>query len=215
MKPLKYFTLIVLLFLILPWAQAQRMNLYSFDNLSGIAGVINNPANVADARHKLNVHIIGIDAFATNNYINVKTPYGIFKSLTGNIDTQYIDKNGVPLFLNEYINEKLNGNKKFVNVQFATILPSVMWTGKDRQGFAFNWQLRANAHVSGIDEAILKIFQEDFDTTSPDYVPFQNQLRYIGLPGTQKRMGAGVNSWIEYNFTYGRVLVRYDPDVCV
>jgi hypothetical protein len=211
LKSLKYFILLIVTISIHPSAKAQRMNLYSFDNLSGIAGVINNPANVADSRHRLNVHILGIDAFATNNYVNVQTPYGILKSLTGNIDTQYIDKNGVPLFLNEYINEKLNGNKKFVNVQFATILPSVMWTGKDRQGFAFNWQIRANAHLSGLDESILKIFQEDFDTTSPDYVPFQNQLRYIGLPGTQKRMGAGVNSWIEYNFSYGRVIYEDGP----
>lgn len=190
---------------------AQRMSTYSFDNLSGIAGVINNPANVADNRYKRNIHIAGLDVFANNNYINVKTPYGQIKSLIGNIDTQYIDKNGVPLFLDEFVKERLNGGKKFVNVQFAYIMPSVMWTGNDREGFAFNWQMRANAHASGLNEDILKIFLEDFDTTNSGYTPYQNQKRYIGRQGTQKRMGAGANSWIEYNFSYGRVLYENGP----
>lgn len=185
---------------------AQRMNAYTFDNLSGIPAVIVNPANVADSRYKMNVHILGTDVYAANNFINVRTPYAQFRSLTGNIDTQYIDKNGVPVFTDNFVIEKLNGRKKFVNVQYAYQLPSVMWTGKDRAGFAFNWQMRANAHVSGLNEDIMKIFLEDFDTTGSDYTPYQNQKRYIGITGNQKNMSAGANAWLEYNFSYGSIL---------
>lgn len=182
--------------------------MYSGDNMAGIPSVILNPANVADSRYRLNVHIIGTEVYAANNFIRIETPYGQLKSLMGNIDTQYIDKNGVPLFTDQFVKEKLNGNKKFVSVQFSQTLPSVMWTGKDREGFAIIVQARANAHVSGIDEQLLKIFLEDFDTTTYGYTEYQNQKRYIGISGNQKRMGAGANAWLEYGFSYGRILLE-------
>jgi hypothetical protein len=204
----KYIVTFFLSFFLLVSTRGQNRNLFSFDNLSGIYGVLGNPANLADNRYRLNVNITGTEVYAVNNYLTVLTPYSQLKALTGNIDTQYLDKNNVPEFSNSFITENLNGRNKFVNASFTQTLPSVMWNTKDRSGFAFSSQVRVAAQVSNLNEQILKIFLEDFDTLVQGYVPMQNQKRYIGKPGELKRFSAAANAWLEYNFSYARILLE-------
>ena len=175
-------------------------------NFAGMYPILQNPAHLADSRYLVNVNVAFGNISAKNNFIQVETPYSQWGVLTGNLDDQFIDSNGFPLFSNSYLIEKLNGNKKFVSASAGVMGPSFMLNFKDLSGFAFYNRTRAVVHLSGINESLLKIYLEDLDTSSPSYSSDQNQLRYIDEALSQRNFGVGANAFQEFGFSYARVL---------
>ena len=59
--------------------QAQQWLGISGSNYAGTNSIYNNPANVADSRHKLYVNLVANDVFISNNYVGYNAPYSILK----------------------------------------------------------------------------------------------------------------------------------------
>ncbi len=144
---------------------------------------------------------------ANNNYINVKTPYSQWKALFGNLPESQLDENGVPRFENSYVNDRLNGNRKQAFVNAEVTGPSFLFGLKNKSGFALTTKTRTFAGFYSLNEDLMKIFLEDFDTTYAGYTPNFHQLQYKNIPNTQQRFGAGALAFQEFAFSYATVLL--------
>lgn len=165
-----------------------------------------NPAHIADSRYLGSFNILAPSISAQNNYIQFNTPYSQWGVVFDNVDDQFIDNNGFPLFEKSFGQEKLNGNKKYAYVSAAAMGPSFSLSFKDLSGFAFYNRTRVVAHMSGLNESLMKIYVEDFDTSGPGYTTNQHQKRYVGQDLEQRNFGVGANAFQEYAFAYARVL---------
>ncbi|SHG71039.1 hypothetical protein [Flagellimonas flava] len=67
----KIFTL-GLLFFITTQINAQSYSGFLADNYNGVHGVLQNPANIADSRLKLDLNLFGISTFFGNNYLGIR-----------------------------------------------------------------------------------------------------------------------------------------------
>lgn len=201
-----FLTTLVILLTTIAWSQQMRGLINS--NYAGIQGVLFNPANLADSRTKFDFNVVSFGIDANNNHVDVHTPYSQWKALRDVLPERYYDQNGVPIFRNEFVNEKLNGRKKNFYASAEVTGPSFQFNLSDKSGFAFSNRTRAFVSLAGLNEDLLKIFLEDMDTVQPGYTPLQNQDRYIGQRNQQKAMGFGASAWQEFNLSYARVLLQ-------
>ncbi len=103
------------------------------DNYSGVHGVISNPANIVDSRLKTDINLVGISAFAANDY------YGInFNDLDSDYDIDD-DAKTFPESSNNLV-----GN-------IDVLGPAFMFNINERNSIAAYFRLRAFASVSDID----------------------------------------------------------------
>jgi hypothetical protein len=179
---------------------------FAQSNYSGIQGVFVNPAHLADSRNKLFIQLASFDLQAANNVANVRTPYKQMLALKNKVPDFYLDENGLPFFEDDYIEENLNGNRKYAFAAFEVAGPSVAFNLKDRSGFAFYNRTRSFVHLSGLNESLLKVFMEDMAKSAPDYDIKQHQRRLLDQPFTQEKMSATVLAYEEVGFSYARVL---------
>jgi cell division septation protein DedD len=201
------FRLFVLICIASPFvANAQYQLGMRNSNFAGVYSTVFNPAHIADSRYLTSFNLLSPSVAAQNNYVQFNTPYNQWKVLFNNLEAQYIDDNGYPLFENSFGQERLNGNKKYAFASAAVMGPSFSLGFNDLSGFAFYNRTRMVAHLSGLNESLMKIYLEDLDTTAPGYSPNQHQTRYVGEDFNQGSFGVGANAFQEYAFAYARVL---------
>ena len=68
---MKKITLLTFFFTLSLLVKGQSYIGYLTDNYSGVHGVISNPANITDSRYKLDINLVGLSAFATNDYYGI------------------------------------------------------------------------------------------------------------------------------------------------
>ena len=107
-------------------AKAQYWVGGSIGNYAGVHTLYHNPSSIADSRYRYNIQLFGLDNYLANDYLSLKMPYGPFElafhNVNGlnkyfNVDDAYLDANGNPVFLDEYIVENLNGKGKNLFIQ--------------------------------------------------------------------------------------------------
>jgi cell division septation protein DedD len=182
------------------WAQYPSSFIHS--NYGGVQSMLFNPALVADSRLRTQVQLASFYVNAQNNYIQVQTPFNQLKGLQSEVDPQYLDENGYTVFERGYTQEKLNGKKKFASVQAEVQGPAFLHNTQHYGTFGFSMRTRAFAHLSGIDENLLKIFAEDADTTALNWNPNDHQLRVLNQALSQGNMSAGAVAFQQFGFTY-------------
>jgi len=187
-------------------ALAQYPFSYGQSNLSGVQGVIYNPANLADNRVKIDIQLATVAVQLDNSFINLSTPYPQFQVVNGKLDTFYYDENDIPEFENVYLEERLNGNRKSFSMNVEVGGPSFMFNLKDRSGFAFFTRSRVSAHLVGLNESLLKIFMEDMDTRAPAYKLKQHQTRLLDQEFEQGSLSVGAMGFQEFGLSYARVI---------
>lgn len=187
--------------------QAQYPRNFSLSNYSGVAGAQWNPANLADSRHRFALVPFAISTEATNNFINVRTPYSQWHALRGKVSEEFIDENGIPVFENSFVEDRLNDKRKQVYFNANVTLPSFTLGLKNRGGIGFSTRTRAFVSMNNLDEDLLKIFLEDFDTTYPGWSPNRHQIDRIGLQKDQQKFGIGALAYQEFALSYATVLI--------
>ncbi|MFT5725042.1 MAG: hypothetical protein ACI9JN_002165 [Bacteroidia bacterium] len=179
---------------------------FANSNYGGLQSISYNPANLADSRYRFVLTPFSVFADINNNFINVKTPYSIYNVLNDNVATDLVDENGIAVWDNSFMQDRLNGNKKQAYVSAEVMGPSFLLGRQDKSGIAFTMKTRFFAQVDGLDENLMKAFLVDFDTTASDYSVKSHQNRLMNKPGTQSNMGLGALAYQEFAFSYGAVL---------
>ena len=192
----------IILLLISFGAKAQYPSSFIHSNYGGVQSMLFNPALVADSRLRTQVQLASFYVNAQNNYVQIQTPFNQFKGLRSDVDSRYLDENGFTTFERGYVQEKLNGNKKFASVQAEVQGPGFLYNTKAYGTFGFSMRTRAFAHIAGIDESLLKIFAEDADTTAQGWSPNDHQLSVLNQALSQGNMSAGGLAFQQFGFTY-------------
>lgn len=152
-------------------------------NYAGTTGMPLNPSSMVDSKAWLDINLVGVDAFAWNNFVYLsKDDFYFFRDVpSGNIPT--------PLY-------NLNGNEKHGAMNLRIDGPSFTLShGKN----AFGFHTAARTFVS---------FE---DILEPSAVYIYEGLEYgpqQGITYSQPEMGAFATAWAEIGLSYGRIVYQ-------
>jgi len=179
-------------------ARSQDYFSYGGGNFSGLNQVIANPAAAADNRLKLDVILVGIDFNFNNSWFNVKREAlknsgtltkPVFPASWSNETPNVADN----IFKNFTIID--DPKKRSILLENRMLLPSVMFQIDSKNSVAFTWSVRQIANIEGITPEFANLFEKEMDLS----VTQNNRIHLQNFRAFQM-------SWVEYGFTYARVL---------
>jgi len=167
---------------------AQEFLPFSQSNYAGSAGILTQPASIADSRYRFDMILLGIDALTTNNFIAFDNKV-LFKHSTWNEDQ----------FKEKYIHSNFDGKDKDAFIETHVVLPSFMVTLNDKSAIALTMRLRGIFNTDNITEDFVRLAYDDFN-----YEP----LLHKELSNANFNVQA--NTWMEYGFTFATVIANRD-----
>lgn len=165
---------------------AQDYTGYSIGSWAGINSLHLNPANVVDSRYKVDINLVGINAFVSNNAMSINQKYLFSKARW---------EEPIDPYVTYYTNQDRTKNA-LVNLRIQG--PSFMFniTKKDAIGVVTN--LRMVSNVNDVENQIFNYIVNGIPVS--DY--YSNGGGSFSNPYTT----ATANAWAEYGIAYGRVL---------
>lgn len=157
-------------------------------NYAGTTGMPLNPSSMVDSKAWLDINLVGVDAFAWNNFVYLsKDNFYFWNNVPqGNIPT--------PLY-------NINGKEKHGAVNLRVDGPSFTLShGKN----AFGFHTAARTFVSFedfLEPSAVYVYE------GLDYDPQQN------ITYTQQKMGAFATAWAEVGLSYGRIVYQEGKDM--
>lgn len=184
MKKLLYFLLFLLLLNL--QSEAQSFLPFATSNYAGITGVHIQPASIADSRYKFDMAIFSTDASFYNTFYGID-PYMLsHPKLLKDLD--FKDP--------KYVTRNMNGADKTGIVSETQDIFSFMVTLSEKDAIAFTPSVRSIINIDNMTESLaVLIDQLDKETNLWD-IKLKNE-----------NLNAQLNSWVEYGFTYARVLM--------
>jgi outer membrane protein OmpA-like peptidoglycan-associated protein len=143
----------------------------SIGNYAGVHTLYHNPSSIADSRYRYNIQLFGFNNYLTNDYLSLKMPYGPFElafhNVNGlnryfNVDDAYLDANGNPIFLDEYLVENLNGKGKNLFIQNELRLPAFQININPKNAIAFSSRIRNMVQVTDMTEVLARMLRYGF-----------------------------------------------------
>ncbi|MBK5285673.1 MAG: hypothetical protein JJE25_09745, partial [Bacteroidia bacterium] len=170
--------------LFLQKSYSQEMLGIANSNYAGLTGLSLNPASMVNGKIKVDINLITAGINFENNYFVIpksKLTFFGFKNIADQIDN------------NAFLDNSSTSDKQMNMSSFANAL-SFLFSVK-QNWFAFRFNVRSAASVSGLQYAISKFAYEGLD-----YAPLQNQEFSSG------KIGINFLSWGEFALSYGRII---------
>jgi len=152
-------------------------------NYAGAAGVISQPASIADNSYPWDVVLVGLNVFADNNYAKVTRSRAFMNFRFGDASTSYIRNNDTKYGL---INVEATG-------------PSFMLRLKKGRAVGFVSRVRTYGNVDGLSGELASAMADGYGNSDLFNQTFDNQQLHLKL-----------NSWQEYGITYAQV-IKHTP----
>lgn len=186
---------IVLYFFIINTLFAQQYQGFNSSNYSGVTGIYENPANIADSRYLLDINLISTDFTFNNNYVAFNTQ---LLSINNNpiVDSNYY--NAFQNFRGDFLQEK-----PWKETQQSRIYQSLNVQGPS---FLFNIGKNAFAITSGVRQYF---HLDNVDPQTADFI-----LGELQIPSTwnvdlnNQKMNALGAVWSEFGIGYGREIIN-------
>lgn len=195
---MKKFLLSNFLLLFFASAFSQTFNGYVYSNYSGIQGLQINPANAADNRLKAEFSFVGLDFGAYNNYTGIlkkPTIEGLKGQLHGQT-TGVFAAQGLNFQDNYMYQDSAHTNLKNASVNLDINMPSFFMSLNNKIGIGFNWRVRTMFNASLVSPQLAHLLYRGLYYPPLWKVPLEdNDLR------------VSVNSWAQYGFTFGDVVM--------
>ncbi|HPF63216.1 MAG: DUF5723 family protein [Lentimicrobium sp.] len=184
----KCITFIVVLMAIMPFKQLTGQSYLPFaqSNYSGAAGLLLQPASIADSRYRFDMTVFGTEMMANNTFVSLKKEAFFKPSLWEEED-----------FGDNYVFRNYDGKDKYGFLTSGVILPSFMINLNDRSAIGFSTRARVMLNIDNITEDLAQLFSERFD-----YEPLLRKT----LSNANFSMQA--NSWAEFGVTYATVILN-------
>lgn len=157
-------------------------------NYAGTTGMPLNPSSMVDSKAWLDINLVGVDAFAWNNfeYFSKNDFYVWDDILKGNVPSTLY---------------RVNGKEKHGAVNLRVDGPSFTLS-QGKNAFGFHTAARLFASAEDIAEPTAIFMHEGLD-----YVP-QREIDY-----TQQKMGVFATAWAEVGLSYGRIIYQQGRDM--
>lgn len=177
--------LLSLIICMLPGLRAQEFLPFASSNYAGVTGVHLQPASIADSRYKFDMAITSTSAGYTNNFYGID-PYVLWHpKLIKDFD-----------FQSSYISRNMDGQDKTGLLTESLDIFSFMISLSDKASIAFTPSVRSVVNIDNMTET-LAVLMDGLDT--------EHDLWNMKLKN--ENVNAQMNSWVEYGFTYARVLL--------
>jgi hypothetical protein len=124
-----------LTFFTLTKTTAQQWLGISNSNYGGTYSIYQNPAHVADSRHKFILNLAGANLSIANNYASWKAPYSVVRLVTGNVQNQYKAPNGKAIWRDSYVGTRDNLKNASALINTEVRGPAMLYTN-DKWKFA-------------------------------------------------------------------------------
>lgn len=180
-----------LLFLTLTmWLSAQLSNAQDFlpfssSNYAGITGVSLQPASIADSRYKFDLAFSSTNVMFSNNFYSID-PYVLWHPSV----LKDLDFNG------PYIGRNMNGKDKSMILSEKQDIFSFMISLSDKDAIAFTPSVRTIFNIDNITESMALLMEKFNESTDLWNLKLKNE-----------NLSTQANSWVEYGFTYARVMM--------
>jgi hypothetical protein len=189
-------------FLIAPKGITQHWQGIALGNYSGTNALYHNPALVADSRYSVYGNLAGIQYFVGNNHVKWDAPFSFASLISNTVSDEHRNENGKVSFPRRYLDQRLNGNLKYINTGLDLRLPSLMVSLKDgKYGVAFTTRARGLMNVSETTEPLAQLIRGSTQDTTLHGTKFTNQSGKLLL-----------NGFVEYAVTLGGVLLDDETD---
>lgn len=183
-------TLYFLFFILLGTSHAGAQDFLPFasSNYAGITGVHLQPASIADSRYRFDLALSSTSFNFTNNYYGID-PYVLsHPDLFGDMD-----------FKSPYLTRNNNGQDKSMIFSLKQDVFSFMISLSPKDAIAFTPSVRAILNFDNLSQSLAQQLDE-----------INNLNSLVGSQFSNKNLSAQFNSWVEYGFTYARVLADKD-----
>jgi len=161
-------------------AQSQSYIGFLTDNYSGVHGVINNPASIADSRFKADINLVGLSALVGNDY------FGFDLNEISNDDYE-IDDDA----------KRFPKGKNTVFGNIDILGPSFMFNLNEKSAIAVFTRARAFYNINSINGNNVTTLEDGFDDNQ-DFIIDEGDAY------------ASTNIWSEIGVSYARVLMDKD-----
>ena len=158
---------------------SQQFTGYTYDNYSGVHGIMQNPATVAGSKYKVNINFFSMSMLAGNNAYELKNSK--FKSFDfGDLeeDRDYF-KSGNTDRKNLWLNTDIMG-------------PSFMFTSGKKSGVGFHTRMRTIVNEFGLSDKTFRFFGNDDALYNTDIHEEDLQIK--------------AHAFAEAGLTYGRII---------
>ena len=164
---------------------AQDFLPFASSNYAGVTGVQLQPASIADSRYKFDMAVSATNVSVTNNFYGFD-PYLLWhRSLMNNLD-----------FKGPYISRNLDGNTKSVFLSQKQDILSFMVSLSDKSSIAFTPSVRSVFNLDNVTDTLATLLDD-----------LNQETNYWGIQLKDENVNMQFNSWVEYGFTYARILI--------
>ncbi|MBL7923052.1 MAG: hypothetical protein JNL88_02530 [Bacteroidia bacterium] len=165
-------------------AYAQEMWGAAPGNYAGQMGIDLNPASIADAPYRWEIHFVSLDASILNNYMYLK---GDSRLIRKSVKGESVEED-------KFTDRYTRNPDKFAYGSAFLKYPAFIWSGK-KLSAAFHVSTRAELSASKVPYHLAKYLKEGFD-----YNPQQNTNYAV------RNLRAGLLTWHEFGVTIAGVL---------
>lgn len=158
---------------------SQQFTGYTYDNYSGVHGMLQNPASVAGSKYKVNVNLFSISTLAGNNAYELKNDKFSkfdFSDLTENQD---------------YF-KSANTDKKNLWLNTDIMGPSFMIATGLKSGIGFHTRMRTLGNVSNLSDKTFRFFGND--------------SAFYNTAIQEDNLQLKAHAFAEAGLTYGRII---------
>jgi outer membrane protein OmpA-like peptidoglycan-associated protein len=158
---------------------SQQFTGYTYDNYSGVHGMLQNPASVAASKYKVNINFFSISALAGNNAYELKNDK--FKKF----DFSDLEEN-------KDFFKSGNTDKKSLWLNTDIMGPSFMFTTGKKSGLGLYSRMRTLVNEYGLSDKTFRFFGKD------DAI--------YNTPIQEENVQLKAHAFAEAGLTYGRVI---------
>jgi len=181
----KLYSFFFFLLLITINTNAQDFLPFAPSNYAGITGIHLQPASIADSRYRFDLALSSTSFSFTNNYYGID-PYVLsHPKLLKDLD-----------FNGPYVIRNNNGQDKTGIFSLKQDLFSFMISLSPKASIAFTPSVRAILNIDNLTETLATQLND-----------FGNETSLMGVRLKNENLNAQFNSWVEYGFTYARVMM--------
>lgn len=158
---------------------------FATSNYAGITGVQLQPASIADSRYKFDMALFSTDVNFYNTFYSFDPYILTHPKLLKSLD-----------FQGPYVSRTMNGSDKTGIISEKQDIFSFMVTLSDKNAIAFTPSVRSIINIDNMTESLAMLLDGLNEETDLWNIKLKNE-----------NLNTQVNSWVEYGFTYARVLM--------
>jgi hypothetical protein len=149
------------------------------DNYGGLHSMLENPANAADSRMRLDINLISTSVFVGNDFISVDL--SDLKSFKNGFD-----------FDSDALTNPLDNNKFYGNIDILG--PSILFNLNQKSSLAITTRIRGFFNIYNLGGELYQVLKGDLEGNTFNL----NMDNFSGV----------IHAWAEIGVTYGRIIVE-------